>query len=228
MSSRPTTALGVDGWSRGWVGIELHDCRFAAAYREATLDALISRVKADAIGVDIPLGLLDRGWRNADLHAKKLLGTRSSRVFLTPPRSAFDELAHASASARCRELNQSGFSIQAWALKRKLLEANMINEAGSVGLHEVHPEVSFAAMGLPPHDRGKKTWAGQCARRRLLHGVGIDLPDEVGAAGIVPPDDVLDAAAAAWSAHRIATAAANSLPDPPQLNERGQRLAIWY
>jgi predicted RNase H-like nuclease len=38
----------------------------------------------------------------------------------------------------------------------------------------------------------------------------------------------LDAAAVAWSAQRIAVGAANCLPDPPERNERGQRLAIWF
>jgi hypothetical protein len=32
----------------------------------------------------------------------------------------------------------------------------------------------------------------------------------------------------AWSAHRIATNSGGCLPDPPQMNERGQRIAIWY
>jgi hypothetical protein len=36
------------------------------------------------------------------------------------------------------------------------------------------------------------------------------------------------AAAAAWSAHRIATGRGVSLPDPPQRNAGGQVLAIWY
>jgi hypothetical protein len=50
--------------------------------------------------------------------------------------------------------------------------------------------------------------------------VGIVLPDNLGAAGDVPCDDILDAAAAAWSAHRIAKDMAASLPDlsPREIN----------
>ena len=228
MTPPKITVLGVDGWSKGWVGVELRDGRFAAAHQQPTLEALIAGVAADTVAVDIPIGLLERGWRQADLEAKKLLGRRSSSVFLTPPRPAFNEQAHAAASARCRELTDSGFSIQAWGLKRKVLEANMLCDAGGVRLYEVHPELSFAAMGLRPDGSGKKTWAGQHARLRLLRSVGIRLPDALGAADIVPPDDVLDAAAAAWSAHRIAVSAAACLPDPPQRNDHGQQLAIWY
>jgi predicted RNase H-like nuclease len=38
---------------------------------------------------------------------------------------------------------------------------------------------------------------------------------------------VLDAAAAAWSAHRIALGTAGSFPDEPEVVD-GLRVAIWY
>ncbi|MGH3778212.1 MAG: DUF429 domain-containing protein [Pseudonocardiaceae bacterium] len=41
---------------------------------------------------------------------------------------------------------------------------------------------------------------------------GIHLPDQLGDASNAGADDVLDAAAAAWSAHRIATGHADRLP----------------
>ena len=49
-------------------------------------------------------------------------------------------------------------------------------------------------------------------RRTLLARHGIQLPDHLGDAGEAGPDDVLDAAAAAWSAQRIATGHASRLP----------------
>jgi hypothetical protein len=66
--------------------------------------------------------------------------------------------------------------------------------------------------------------SGVCRNLRLD---GTVLPDNLGAAGDVPCDDILDAAAAAWSAHRIAKDMAASLPDPPQFVD-GQSIAIWY
>jgi predicted RNase H-like nuclease len=39
-------------------------------------------------------------------------------------------------------------------------------------------------------------------------------------------DDILDAAAVAWSASRIASGQASSLPDPPQT--AGVPIAIWF
>nr|BFE75376.1 hypothetical protein GCM10020092_086770 [Actinoplanes digitatis] len=61
----------------------------------------------------------------------------------------------------------------------------------------------------------------------MLARHGIVLPDHLGPAGQAPPDDVLDAAAVAWSAHRMATGAALSHPSPPEENN-GTRIAIWY
>jgi predicted RNase H-like nuclease len=222
--------LGVDACARGWVGVELHDGRFAAAhFGPALVDVMRAPPDAAAIvAVDIPLGLVESGWREADSAAKTYLGVRSPTLFLTPPRAALAEDTHARATARCRELTGNGFSIQAWGLKAKLLEANSLYDSGRYPLREVHPEVSFIRMGLRAVDGSKKTWRGQRGRLRVLRASGIELPDEVGRAGTVPTDDLLDAAAAAWSAHRIACGEGQSLPDPPQRNRGGQQIAIWF
>jgi predicted RNase H-like nuclease len=224
-----TVVLGVDACPGGWVGVELDAGAFAAAHWGSTLEDVVRRVPAAAIiAVDIPLGLVDAGWREADRAAKAYLGRRSSSVYMTPPRAALAEDTHALATARCRGLTGNGFSVQAWGLKAKLLEANSLYESGRYPLREVHPEASFTAMGLLTEDGSKKSWRGQRARLRVLHENGIDLPDELGLAGGVPTDDVLDAGAGAWSAGRIAAGEGTPLPDPPQLNERGQQVAIWF
>lgn len=75
----------------------------------------------------------------------------------------------------------------------------------------------------------KLVWNGQRERQRLLSAEGIDVPDELGAVGgSVPEADVLDAAAAAWTADRMLRGAASPLPDPPSADERGRFVAIWY
>ncbi len=220
--------LGVDGWKGGWVGIELCDGRFRAVHVDAQLAALVAAVPdARVVGVDIPLGLLDDAVRTSDRAAQRRLGARSSSLFLMPPRPVFDAPDHAAACLTARELTGSGISIQTWGLRRKFLEAEALHDDSALPLFEVHPELSFREMGLTTEDGRKKSWRGQRARLRVLAGHGIDIPEDLGAAAAVPADDVLDAAAAAWSAHRIATGTAFSLPDPPQIDARGRRLAIW-
>ena len=223
-----TTVLGVDAWRGGWVGVQLRDGRFAAAHCAALISDLVPHVPdADVIAVDIPLGLTHSGERVADRAARAMLGRRGSSVFITPPRPVFDEPDYDAAKRRCQSLVGWMPSRQAWGLRAKVLEANRLYDAGAV-LHEVHPELSFQRLGLRYEDGTKKSWRGQRARLRVLTGAGIVLPEDLGAAiAKVPADDVLDAAAVAWSAERIAHGQAICLPDPPQRNERGQPMAIW-
>ncbi|MFJ3824173.1 DUF429 domain-containing protein [Streptomyces nodosus] len=74
----------------------------------------------------------------------------------------------------------------------------------------------------------KKTWRGQKLRRSLLTETGLVLPDELGEADRVPPDNVLDAAVAAWSAHRIALGPANRVPEVPEPDVEGRLVEIRY
>ena len=71
----------------------------------------------------------------------------------------------------------------------------------------------------------KKSAGGAFERLGLLrkHGINID-PGTLGAVATVPLDDLLDAAACAWTAARDD---AVSLPDPPESRD-GLAVAIWY
>ncbi|WP_274564731.1 DUF429 domain-containing protein [Streptomyces spiramyceticus] len=230
--------LGVDACTAGWVAVELRDARFAGARLATDLRSLLREAEEARIGgggvevvaVDMPLGLLDTGWRRADAEAAALLGRLRGSVFRVPPSEVWQEEYYEDANRRCRELTGAGLSRQSWGLAVKLREANgCLADAGADRLFEVHPEVSFWALaGKTPLAHRKKSWAGQMARRSLLEAAGVVLPDELGDVGRVPPDDVLDAAAAAWSAQRIAQGRARPLPDPPQYDSRGRAVAIWY
>ena len=127
---------------------------------------------------------------------------------------------HAEAIVRCGDGPR--ISAQAFALRMKILEVDPYR--GDPRVCEVHPELSVAAIGGAPLP-SKRSWNGAAARRRLLAGVGIEIPDDLGTvAGRVPPDDVLDAAAAAWTAGRIALGRAVCLPADPPVEDG---LAIW-
>ncbi|MFJ2955527.1 DUF429 domain-containing protein [Streptomyces sp. NPDC087270] len=223
--------LGIDACGKqGWIGIRLAAGVFDSSLVEAILKALIARVgECDVVVVDMPLGLLDRGWRAADIQARAYLGARRSSVFLTAPKVVWDEADYAAASTACLTITGKKISQQAWALASKRREAYMcwINDPDRI--HEVHPEVSFQAMaGGTPLSHSKRSWRGQAVRRALLTAAGIPLSDELGEAGSVPTDDVLDAAAAAWSAHRIAVGTAQRMPATAERDAAGRLVAIWY
>ncbi|MFJ3306626.1 DUF429 domain-containing protein [Streptomyces sp. NPDC086549] len=222
--------LGIDACGKlGWTGIRLTDGVYADSLVDVRLDSLIDRsAGVSAIAVDMPLGLVERGWRAADLAARALLGARRSSVFLVAPRPVWRELDYGAAADRCEQLTGNRLSRQTWALAPKLAEARACWLADD-RIHEVHPELSFRALagGVPP-SHPKKTWRGQNQRRSLLARAGIVLPDALGEADRVPPDDVLDAAAAAWSAHRIALGIAGRVPETPERGAEDRAVEIRY
>jgi predicted RNase H-like nuclease len=228
---------GVDGCRGGWVAVSLEAPEpiplprrpgwlVSVRVRESLAGLLGEGV---VVGIDMPLGLLDSGWRTADRVARGLLGPRRSSVFAIPPRAVWAETSYPDANERCRELTGQGFSIQAWGLRTKLLEANEYRETCGHQLYEVHPELAFGAMAGAPLAASKHTAAGRELRRELLAQAGITLPAApAGRTPAAPLTDTLDAAAVAWSAWRIAAGQAAVIPDHPQQASDGREIAIRY
>ena len=217
--------VGFDAWKRGWVGIRLAGGRYAgSSVHEDFASAVGAYPSAAVITVDMPLGLASEvEWsRAADVAAAQFVGPRRSSVFAMPPQVVLEAGSHEAAVALCRSRSQKGVSIQAYGLRAKLFEVNIVGESDE-RIYEVHPEVCFRAMAGEPLAYGKKGWAGVMLRRRLLHDAGVCPPEDVGLASDVPPDDILDAAAAAWSADRIANGEAHAMPDAD-----GRLHRIWY
>jgi predicted RNase H-like nuclease len=189
------------------------------------LDGHGSRV----VGIDMPLGLLESGWREADRAARGLLGPRRSSVFAIPPRAVWEQASYQEASRRCRELTGQGLSIQAWGLRARLLEADRFRASCGFPLYEVHPELAFGVLAGAPLAHSKHTAAGREQRRELLSRAGIALP-LIPRARIprAPVTDTLDAAAVACSAWRIGTGRAVVIPARPQRDDRGLPIAIRY
>jgi predicted RNase H-like nuclease len=220
--------LGVDACKAGWCGIALDG---PVAYVAATISELVDQASQDGpltvVGIDIPIGLPDNTRRQADVLAKQAIGPLRSSVFITPVRAALDAPDHRTATARNRALAGEGVSVQAFRLKPKLFQVDRWVRATHHRVVEVHPEVSFASLAGAPLTISKHTWAGVELRRRLLSDAGIDL-SQVGTPGrYAGVDDVLDAAAVAWTARRVALGLARALPDPPEVFSDGWSCAVW-
>ena len=221
---------GVDAARPGWVVVSLAAAGPAVSVRTGPLLGPLLAPDLDPagttiVGIDMPLGLLETGWREADRAARGLLGPRRSSVFAIPPRAVWAEPSYQAANLRCRELTGQGFSAQAWGLRAKLLEAAEYREECGHPLYEVHPELAFGAMAGAPLAASKHTAAGRDTRRALLARAGLEIPAQVPAAIL---GDILDAAAVAWSARRIATGQAVIIPAEPQLDDRGREITIRY
>lgn len=224
----PPRVLGVDACKKGWVGITSS----LRAYFGVSIDKLVAAAEADGalevVGIDIPIGLPTACPREADRLARTLVGKRWPSVFLTPVRAALEAPTHAEATALSVAATGKGISQQAFALGPKILEVDIWVQATSRTVIEVHPEVSFATMAGHPLEHPKSTWAGVEERRSLLAAVGIVLPADVGDAGAMAAvDDVLDAAAACFTAARYAAGRATSYPATPEDYGEGPTAAIW-
>ena len=234
---------GLDACRRGWVAVSLDGAeragvaarlRVEAVRVHQTLAGALDGTEARVVGIDMPLGLLESGWREADRAARGLLGPRRSSVFAIPPRAVWEQASYQAASQRCRELTGQGLSIQAWGLRARLLEADRYRGSCPHPLYEVHPELAFRAMAGAPLEHSKHTPQGRELRRDLLSRAGIALPPTPRASTPraptprAPVTDTLDAAAVAWSAWRIATGRAVVIPARPQRDELGPQIAIRY
>ena len=228
MSPRGEVVVGVDGCAAGWVAVAWRGGAVDACVY-ATFDAVVAAwADASVIGVDMPVGLVERGSRMADAAARAYLGGsgRSASVFPVPPRGALAASTYSDACRRALAHSGKQVSQQIFRLFPKMREVDAHVADGRVV--EVHPECSFAVMaGAPIRRASKKTWAGACARRALLAAAGFEVPAAFPSADRVGLDDVLDAAAVAWSARRVARGEAMSLPArPDQRDACGRAIQI--
>ena len=229
---------GVDACRGGWVAVSLDGpeeaegadwLRVEMVRVHETLAGVLDGHGSRVVGIDMPLGLLGSGWREADRAARGLLGPRRSSVFAIPPRAVWEQASYQAASQRCRELTGQGLSIQTWGLRARLLEADRFRGSCGFPLYEVHPELAFCVLAGAPLAHSKHTAAGREQRRELLSRAGIALP-LMPRARIprAPVTDTMDAAAVACSAWRIGTGRAVVIPARPQPDDRGLPIAIRY
>lgn len=225
----PLRALGVDGMKGGWVGILIEPGKRALGLSAPTIADLTEQAAPlNVVAIDIPIGLGVSRQRDADGAARQVLGKRKSSLFTTPVREALSAPTYPEACKVNLRITDKSITRQAYELRHKISEVDAWVRHTDLDVREVHPEVSFTALMGQPASHSKSTWAGMQERLDALAAAGIDLQHlqtEVGKAGV---DDVIDAAAAAWSATRVAQGSAVSFPSPPEQIEGWARpVAIW-
>ena len=210
-----------------------------------------------AVGIDMPIGLPCDARRQADMQARQLLGRRRSSLFWSPPIAALDAAEYDQANRASREHLGMGLAKQAYNLMPKIREVRSVllpsdlRTDATPRAAEVHPELSFAVMAgslrrpdahhrdggsMPfaaPLQHPKRLRAGIAERLAHLTEQFEGIPASALTPLVGPPhaalDDVLDAAAAAWTARRIATAQAVHLGaanDTIDVDSAGYPLAI--
>jgi predicted RNase H-like nuclease len=220
---------GVDVWKGKWLAVVLR----GRIYEDARLRTRIGDVLADvgdvgAVGIDMPIGLTSgEERRHADEAARAFVGPRRSSVFPTYPREVYAAPTYDAACEESIRLVGVSISRQAYGLGERLLELEQA-VVGRADVWEVHPEVSFRGMAGDHLRWPKASWNGFYERLELLRREGVEIPPAVESLHHVGSEDVLDAAAAAWTAARIAEGTAASLPSEPTQFAGDRPLAIWY
>ena len=218
--------MAVTGTAPGSpVTFSLWPC-FTDAWAEARSQGML------AIGVDMPIGLPGKDKRRSDIEARELLGPRRSSLFWTPPLGVLDATDHAEANRRSRDTTSQGMSIQAFHLLPKVREVRAVLTPDDLSPQsrpqaaEVHPETSFAVVAGHPMSASKRQPAGQAERLAALAPEFDNLdttPQPLSGATL---DDQLDAAAAAWTARRMAAGTAITLGQG-EVDDTGYPMAIW-
>ena len=233
---------GVDGVPDGWVMAVTglaggSTVEFSVWHTLADLWSQAKARRLRVVAIDMPAGLPGTERREADTEAHRLLGARRSSLFWTPPLCVLDATRHAEANRRSWEETGRGISVQAFNLIPKIRELrdtlavdDFVPEARPRAV-EVHPESSFVCLAGEPMSASKRQPAGEEERLEVLAEA---FPNITEAAVTAPPqgppspglDDLLDAAAAAWTARRIATGDADCLGEGEH-DETGYPMHIW-
>ena len=230
---------GIDGCKAGWLVV----CETPLPgpwnwFVASSFDEVAHKLRDfDAVGIDMPVGIPDTGARECETLARRILSPhRTASVFSAPIRPILGLDDYREACNVREAIEGKRMSKQSFFIMNKIEQVDAVvrtRRAFGEKVHEVHPEVSFTALGGgEPMQHSKRGQAGFDERFAHLCDVfpAATLEEALGAfpRGQVARDDVLDAFAVLWSAKRIALSTAERLPPEPAYDPCGIDMAIWY
>ena len=227
---------GVDGCRRGWLCLLLDTAngQLETRYHAEFAELLRQKPMPKAIAIDIPIGVWEKGDRPCDKKARALLRwPRRCSVFPPPPASALKAESYNAANRLSRKASGKGLTRQSYGILKKIREVDECFRREPrlrSRVHEVHPEISFWALnGREALKNSKKSREGKEERLRLLRPLFANLD---GLLAVIDRhnaavDDLLDAAAAVWTARRIAAGEECRLRSQER-DCKGLRMEITY
>ena len=246
--------VGVDGCNGGWFCVGFDDNGDYGFGIVATFTGLLDAVPdAELVLIDIPIGLPEGpGGRDTDFAARALLDhkDRKSSVFPTPTRQTVkqagrDPESYAVAAEIEQNTSGKGLPPPAFGIAPKIAEVDAVMVSRKTSgktkpsIREVHPELCFCTLNNRRAMRLKKGAAGavgvterlQVLRRfegktdEIYSNVLDEYPRKT-----VARDDILDALAAAITAHLVRTepSGLRTAPANPPTDSKGLRMEMVY
>lgn len=223
--------VGVDWANNGWFAVSSVEESVEYGYFPSITDLWHHHQDAEAICIDIPVGLRADDRRACDREAKQVLGDKGSSLFYTPTRDAVNA-SNICAAKTAQESLDFSVQNQAWALVPCIREVDAFLErteqTDRPRIIETHPEVAFAALndGVPLDDP-KDTEDGEDERLELLErwlpnvqSHFTEIADQYQgpdyALELTDKDDILDAMVAA-------VVATHGGSDPPTLPKHSEQ-----
>jgi predicted RNase H-like nuclease len=215
------TVMGIDGCRGGWLVVRLDQDHDGIACSWHPLTGIVDVLRdptADAVAVDIPIGLPANGDRRAcDRLARARIPGRASSVFPAPPRAVLGLPSYAAARGALTAAGGPSMSAQAWGIVPAVRAVDAaVSSADDGRIVEAHPEVAFAELaavtGAVPPLPAKTSAAGRAERTALILAWQPDVAAIIEETDL-PVVDLLDALACAWVAHRWLTGRADVLTD---------------
>jgi predicted RNase H-like nuclease len=215
---------GVDGCKDKWIAVVELNSGHTEVLEPCTFDKLYEDRSLDLIVIDIPIGLPEKGYRRADLVAKRFLRHRHVCVFPAPTRLILDCSYREQASDRCVEVGDKRVNVFQWAIvpKVKCIDLALRQHKNPQDrFREGHPEVSFALLNQKTPLSSKKKKAGGDRRLGLLREHFSDIQTN-------SPhlEDILDAYALLWTARRVRAGQECRFPKKSQIDPFGLRMEI--
>ncbi|MBC7576724.1 MAG: DUF429 domain-containing protein [Tardiphaga sp.] len=222
-------AIGLDGFSRGWVAVTLDGERRDIAFPGDV--SWLADQMFDRAAIDIPIGMTEDGDRGCDRLARAALRPHGSRVFGGARRWLWQDFTDPDqANAEASRRGQSKASRQLWHLGKKIIEVDsFIGANRQLDIRETHPELVFLRLNGDVPLLSKHEPAGLLRRCELLRIAGFAELDawltrrRIGTGA--KADDVVDACAAALAARD----SIRGLPcDPAPIDSHGLPMQIWF
>lgn len=223
-----TMIAGVDGYKNRWIAA-LDDG--TGQVRTEIVDSfsdLLANEELELIIIDMPIGLTDSGPRQCDRLARKRIGPRRNSVFPAPIRpmlsaESWEEACEIRVFVEAKRCSKQAFGI----LPKIRTIDRLMTPSSQERVREGHPEVSFSELAGKPMSHYKGKPEGGLERRLLLSHCFPDVNDILDSVRPASASvDVCDALALLWTARRVRSGSAVTLPPQPQLDSRGLRMEI--